>query len=59
MEYLPSIEERVDLPTSETFSQKEVKIDEETVCNHFINSFCCGGNVNISRLPISAREETA
>jgi hypothetical protein len=55
MEYLPSIKERVDLPTSETFFTKEVRIDEETVCNHFINSFHHGGN----GLPISAREETA
>jgi hypothetical protein len=59
MEYLPSIKERVDLPTTETFFTKEVRIDEETACNHFINSFRRGGYIYISRLPISTREETA
>ena len=59
MEYLPDIKERVDLPTIETFFTKEVRIDEETACNHFINSFRRGGYIYISRLPISAREETA
>jgi len=38
--------------------EREVRINEETVCNHYFNSFLCNTDVYVSRLPISTREET-
>ena len=57
MEYLRRIKGWIDLPTSKNY-EREVRINEETVCNHYFNSFLCNTDVYVSRLPISTGEET-
>ena len=38
--------------------EREVRINEKTVCNHYFNSFLSIADAYVSRLPIGARKET-
>jgi len=58
MEYLPRNKRWIDLPTSENFFKREVRIDEKTYCNHYFHSFLSRADFYAGWLPVGTGKET-